>query len=40
MAKYSKEKNQETILAIILGLLVIWYFTGTRINTLVIVPFS
>lgn len=37
MAKYSKEKNQETILAIILGLLVIWYFTGTRINTLVIV---
>ena len=27
MTKYSKEKNQETVLAIVLGLLVIWYFT-------------
>ena len=27
MIKYSKEKNQETILAIVLGLTVIWYFT-------------
>jgi uncharacterized membrane protein YcgQ (UPF0703/DUF1980 family) len=26
MALYTKEKNQETILAIVLGLLVIWYF--------------
>ncbi len=30
MRKYSKEKNQETILAIILGLLVIWYFTHVK----------
>ncbi len=33
MAKYDKQKNQETVLAIVLGLLVFWYFT--RINLLV-----
>jgi hypothetical protein len=27
MTRFSKEKNQETILAIVLGMLVIWYFT-------------
>jgi hypothetical protein len=31
MMKFSKEKNQETILAIVLGLLVIWYFTGLTV---------
>ncbi len=29
--KYTKEKNQETALAITLGLLVIWYFTAIKV---------
>src|SRR5688572_12308514 len=31
MIHFSKVKNYETILAIVLGLLVIWYFTGIAI---------
>ncbi len=31
MAKFTKEKNQETILAIVLGLLVIWFFTKIQV---------
>jgi uncharacterized membrane protein YcgQ (UPF0703/DUF1980 family) len=38
MTKYSKEKNQETALAIVLGLLVIWYFT--RIMPLIYVSIA
>jgi hypothetical protein len=34
----SKEKNQETILAIVLGLIVIWYFI--RIDTLIYVSLA
>lgn len=38
MIHYSKEKNQETILAIVFGLLIIGYFT--KLNVLVVISIA